>query len=52
VIVEFDGRKLSTFDDLKESIMKRTPGDSVKVKVLRGEEQIEFDCTLGWDYER
>ena len=52
VIVEFDGRKLITFDDLKETIMKRTPGDKVKVKVLRGEEEMEFECTLGWDYER
>jgi S1-C subfamily serine protease len=52
VIVEFDGKKLITFDDLKESIMKRTPGDKVKVKVLRGAEEMEFECTLGWDYER
>lgn len=52
VIVEFDGRKLITFDDLKESIMKKTPGDKVTVKVLRGAEEIEFECTLGWDYER
>ena len=52
VIVEFDGRKLITFDDLKECIMKKTPGDKVLVKVLRGAEEIEFECTLGWDYER
>jgi len=52
VIVEFDGKKTVTFDDLRESIMKRTAGDKVKVKVVRGEEQMEFECTLGWDYER
>jgi S1-C subfamily serine protease len=51
VIVEFDGKKTATFDDLKESIQKKTPGDKVRVKVLRGEEEIEFECTLGWDYE-
>jgi serine protease DegQ len=51
VIVEFDGRKTTTFDELKESIMKKTPGDRVKVKVVRGEEELEFECTLGWDYE-
>jgi serine protease Do len=52
VIVEFDGRKLVTFDDLRETIMKKAPGDKVKVKVHRGEEELEFECTLGWDYER
>jgi len=51
VIVEFDGRKTTTFDALRESIMKKTPGDQVKVKVLRGDEELEFECTLGWDYE-
>jgi S1-C subfamily serine protease len=48
VIVEFDGRKIAAFDDLRESILRKAPGDKVKVKVLRGEETIEFDCTLGW----
>ena len=51
VIVEFDGQKTTSFGDLRESIQKKTPGDKVKVKVLRGEEEIEFECTLGWDYE-
>jgi len=48
VIVEFDGRKILLFDDLRESILRKTPGDKVKVKVLRGEEPVEFDVTLGW----
>ena len=48
VIVEFDGKKIAAFDDLRESILRKAPGDKVKVKVLRGEETIEFDCTLGW----
>ncbi|MBI3857035.1 MAG: PDZ domain-containing protein [Planctomycetes bacterium] len=48
VIVEFDGKKILTFDDLRESILRKVPGDKVKVKVLRGEDAIEFDCTLGW----
>lgn len=51
VIIEFDGRKTATFDDLKEAIQKKSPGDKVKVTVVRGEETIEFECTLGWDYE-
>jgi len=48
VIVEFDGKKIAVFDDLRETILRKSPGDKVKVKVLRGEEAIEFDCTLGW----
>ena len=48
IIVEFDGRKVTLFDDLREAILRKSPGDKVKVKVLRGEEEIEFDVTLGW----
>lgn len=49
VIVEFDGTAITYFDELRASIMRRAPGDKVKVKVLRGEETLEFDCELGWD---
>lgn len=49
VIVEFDGTAITYFDELRASIMRRAPGDKVKVKVLRGEESLEFDCELGWD---
>jgi serine protease Do len=48
VIVEFDGRKVAAFDDLRESILRKNPGDKVKVKVIRGEDEMEFECTLGW----
>ena len=48
VIVEFDGRKIGAFDDLRESILRKAPGDKVKVKVQRGEDEMEFECTLGW----
>lgn len=48
VIIEFDGKKITTFDDLRDSILRKSPGDKVKVKVLRGEDEMEFDCTLGW----
>ena len=48
VIVEFDGRKITVFDDLRESILRKAPGDKVKLKVLRGEDEMEFECTLGW----
>lgn len=52
VIVEFDGTAVTYFDELRASIMRRAPGDKVKVKVLRGEEALEFDCELGWDEQR
>jgi len=48
VIVEFDGRKVTLFDDLREAILRKSPGDKVKVKVLRGEDEMEFEVTLGW----
>jgi putative serine protease PepD len=48
IIVEFDGRKITVFEDLRESILRKSAGDKVKVKVVRGEETLEFDCTLGW----
>jgi S1-C subfamily serine protease len=48
VIIEFDGRKIVQFDDLRESILRKVSGDKVKVKVLRGQDEMEFDCTLGW----
>jgi S1-C subfamily serine protease len=48
IIVEFDGRKVTLFDDLREAILRKAPGDRVKVKVLRGEDEMEFDVALGW----
>jgi S1-C subfamily serine protease len=49
VIVEFDGTPITYFDELRASIMRKAPGERVRVKVLRGEEALEFDCELGWD---
>ncbi|HEX7899425.1 MAG TPA: trypsin-like peptidase domain-containing protein [Planctomycetota bacterium] len=49
VIVEFDGTAITYFDELRATIMRKAPGERVKVKVLRGEEALEFDCELGWD---
>jgi S1-C subfamily serine protease len=51
VIVEFDGLKVTQFDELREAILRKSSGDKVKVKVLRGEDELEFECTLGWDAE-
>ena len=49
VIVEFDGKPISYFDELRAAILRRSPGDTVKVKVQRGEETLDFECVLGWD---
>jgi S1-C subfamily serine protease len=47
VIIEFDGRKVTQFDDLRAAIGRKSEGDRVKVKVLRGEDEMEFECVLG-----
>lgn len=47
VIVEFDGRKVSQFEDLSSEIRRRSAGDRVKVKLMRGEDEMEVECTLG-----
>ncbi len=49
VVVEFDGKPITYFDELRAAILAKAPGDAVKVKVLRGEETLEFQCVLGWD---
>lgn len=48
IIVEFDGKPVKTFEELRGSILRKNAGDRVKVKVKRGESQLELDCELGW----
>jgi S1-C subfamily serine protease len=47
VIVEFEGRKIAQFDDLRAEILRKSTGDRVKVKVQRGEDEMELECVLG-----
>jgi S1-C subfamily serine protease len=49
VIVEFDGKPVTYFDELRAAILRHSPGDAVKVKVQRGEQTLDFECVLGWD---
>jgi S1-C subfamily serine protease len=49
VIVEFDGKEIQYFDELRGAIGRHSPGDKVAVKVQRGEALLEFECELGWD---
>ena len=48
VIIAFDGVKILSFDSLKAAILRKAPGDHVKIRYVRGEESHEADCELGW----
>ncbi len=47
VILEFDGVPTKIFDDLRLMIEKKSVGDQFKVKVRRGEEELDLTGTLG-----
>jgi S1-C subfamily serine protease len=47
VIQAINGDSVANFDDLRQAIMKHKIGDTVKVKVKRGEEVLEFEMPLG-----
>ncbi len=47
VIVEVDGTDIGTPASLIDSMKKRKPGDRVKVKLRRGEENVELEAELG-----
>jgi len=46
IILEFDGKKITTENSLAKIIMEYDPGDKVILKVLRGEEEKIFQVTL------
>ncbi len=48
VILEFDGKRTEYFEKLKDAILSKSPGDRVKVRIRRGEQDLEVDCELGW----
>ncbi|HXG60030.1 MAG TPA: trypsin-like peptidase domain-containing protein [Planctomycetota bacterium] len=48
VIVAFDGKRTQFFEQLKEAILARSPGDRVQVRVRRRGEELELECELGW----
>ncbi len=47
VILELNGEKINSFDDLRGILSKMKPGAEVKVKVNRGDEEKEFTFELG-----
>jgi tetratricopeptide (TPR) repeat protein len=47
IIVEFDGKKIDSREDLLDTLSKKSPGDKVVLKLKRGTEDIELTVTLG-----
>jgi serine protease Do len=47
VIVSFDGKPVTSSDELGNAIAARSPGDQVTVEVVRGNQRLELKPTLG-----
>jgi len=47
VITEFNGKKIENWDQLRDGIKECNVGQTVKLKVKRGEEEIELQLKLG-----
>lgn len=46
VILEFDGTRISTMEELKGLLLEKKVGDQVKVKVVRGSQKMTVDVKL------
>jgi Do/DeqQ family serine protease len=46
VIVSVDGENVNTSNELQEKVGKRSPGEKVKVGILRNNKALEFEVTL------
>lgn len=53
VMVALDGRRFRSEDELRQILLAHQPGQTVKVKIRRSGEEMEFELTLGrrGDYE-
>lgn len=47
VIVDVDGEKIRSMDDLILQVRRKAVGDSVKITVARGAERLTFDVSVG-----
>lgn len=47
LITEFEGIKLESWDDFIREVGKKKPGDKVKLKVKRGDKELDFELVLG-----
>ena len=46
MIVSFDGKAVSSVEQLHSALQNHKPGDNVKVGLLRGDQQVEVNVTL------
>ncbi|MCX7703287.1 MAG: PDZ domain-containing protein [Planctomycetota bacterium] len=46
IILEADGRKISAISDLQAILGSKKSGDKVKLKIKRGDEELELEATL------
>ena len=47
IIVEVDGKKVRTNDDLREAVSAKEPGDDLEVEAYRDDKKRSFEVTLG-----
>ena len=47
VIVAVDGEPVNAEDDLSEHVLKRSPGDTLSLRIVRGDEEQDIQITLG-----
>ncbi len=47
VILEINGEKITKDNSMAKIIQEYNPGDQIKIKLLRGKEQMEVDAVLG-----
>lgn len=46
IIIEFDGEKIETADDLVVRVMRKNVGDRVSLTIMRGEQKLNIELTL------
>lgn len=47
LVVKLGAKDVKTFDELKQLVLERNPGDEVEIVVLRGDEKLTFQVVLG-----
>jgi len=47
IILEWNGEKITVQNSLAKLILRKKPGDSVRLKILRDEEELFIDVVLG-----
>jgi serine protease Do len=47
VIIEFDGKKIKSMDDLVSEVRKRRVGERVEITIVRGKKKLTLELTIG-----